>query len=159
MSGVEKYFSRVISGLLTSCLKVEQAYQLSLSSLYCIAKMLENLSLESFQESAELVQTVKTYLPDESEDHRAAALYLFSFFTSQIDLEVIITAILLSSEDHDKTREASLQLLTNLAEVRPGDLPPSLSLRSTLFLFSGQKFCQAAGIPEVRHRGRNVVDY
>ena len=119
MAGVEKYFSLVISGLLTSCLKVEQAYQLSLSSLYCIAKMLENLSFDSLQESGELVQAVKTYLHDESEDHRAAALYLFSFFTSQIDLEVVITAILLSSADHEKTREASQQLLTNLAQVRP----------------------------------------
>ena len=117
MTGVETYFSRVISGLLTSCLKVEQAYQLSLSSLYCIAKMLDNVSFESLQESAELVQTVKTFLHDESEDHRAAALYLFSFFISQLDLEVMITAILLSSSEHEKTREASQQLLTNLAEV------------------------------------------
>ena len=119
MSGVEKYFSRVISGLLTSCLKVEQAYQLSLSSLYCIAKMLDNVSFETLEESAELVTTVKTFLHDESEDHRAAALYLFSFFTSQIDLEVLITAVLLASSEHEKTREASQQLLTNLAEVRP----------------------------------------
>ena len=135
MSGVEKYFSRVISGLLTSCLKVEQAYQLSLSSLYCIAKMLENLSFDSLEESGELVQAVKTYLHDESEDHRAAALYLFSFFTSQIDLEVMITAILLSSEDHDKTREASQQLLTNLAEVGPGNLTPHLVLGQLFFIF------------------------
>ena len=125
MAGVEKYFSLVISGLLTSCLKVEQAYQLSLSSLYCIAKMLENLSFDSLQESGELVQAVKTYLHDESEDHRAAALYLFSFFTSQIDLEVVITAILLSSADHEKTREASQQLLKNLAQVRPRNLTES----------------------------------
>ena len=136
MSGVEKYFSRVISGLLTSCLKVEQAYQLSLSSLYCIAKMLDNVSFESLEESAELVQTVKTFLHDESEDHRAAALYLFSFFTSQIDLEVMITAILLSSSEHEKTREASQQLLTNLAEVAP-HTSLSLLFSHLDFSFSG----------------------
>ena len=71
------------------------------------------------QDVSELVESVKTYLNDESEDHRAAALYLFSFLTSEIDSEVLITAVLLSSSEHDKTREASHQLLTNLAEVTP----------------------------------------
>ena len=81
--------------------------------------MLDTVSLDCLPESSELelLQTVKTFLHDESEDHRAAALYLFSFFTAQIDLEVIIMAILLSTADHDKTREASQQLLKNLAEV------------------------------------------
>ena len=117
---------------------MEHAYQLSLSSLYCISKMLENVSLDSLearlykredpplnisillQDVTELVENVKTYLHDESEDHKAAALYLFSFFTTEVDVEILITAILLSSSDHEKTREASHQLLTNLAEVRSG---------------------------------------
>ena len=134
---------------------MEHAYQLSLSSLYCISKMLENVSLDSLearlykreghpliisilpQDVTELVENVKTYLHDESEDHKAAALYLFSFFTTEVDVEILITAILLSSSDHEKTREASHQLLTNLAEVRSDligwvyhsdyrvDIPPS----------------------------------
>ena len=91
---------------------------LSLSSLYCISKMLDNTSLDSLQDVPELEQSVKTFLHDESEDHKAAALYLFSFFTMEIDVEVLIMAILLSSSLHDKTKEASNQLLTNLAEVR-----------------------------------------
>ena len=74
--------------------------------------------MDSLQDVPELVQSVKTFLHDESEDHKAAALYLFSFFTMEIDVEVLIMAILLSSSIHDKTKEASNQLLTNLAEVR-----------------------------------------
>ena len=112
--------NNIIKNIVQSCNGSDDP-ELILSVLSCINIMLDAVDVDDAVAN-DIHILVKGHLYSKSEDHQALALNVTSILNKgkrfpELELELMVLSLLLSTSDHNNTRETVIGYLTNTAQV------------------------------------------